>query len=706
MNEENLILLQISSLNILEQYQIIIEFYSENRLNNVEWDLPVDIKKDYYLDINEELDHNNIIIKFLSLSKIFLSFINIDYINEFNNNNNNNFIINNYILFEKNFENLFVVKNIKISYDNNLLSNLYSNLNYFYNYYINLTKEENENNNNNNIEFYIFLFFFKINIYLIFLIMFFQRKEHSMINYVKLNSNEIEELLLKIIKLSDTHKFLPCRNILILFYLYFIFLTTNNNNNNNNKNNNNNIDNNNTIRKVNNKKIFLTKLNYTEYLYPNPPLIFINVNNTLNTTNLIERFYRKNTLKLDDVNKLEKTIIVQILRILLFTFDNKNNNNNNNSIKDFFIDYYILFYYQKNNKLSENSFLLSSNDNNNTDMNNNNNALTDINNLTKSNNNNNNNILSNSNNTTSNINKNNNNNNNTSNIMTENNPSMELDFNNFIEMFSLNNNNLNSNNNNTNTNNINENNEIEKDNNIILIDILNRNSIIYIIISLYFKILKSFKKNNLIQYTNFIFRLKDSNGLLVFLRLMKQENKTLEENFLVELNNNNVNEFYSEFINTITYLNLKLVYKIIKNNDEYINKCIECKSSIMLKKLLNTFESNKKIKIIVLKLFKEQIKFFDKNWRNENVNIITEIYINLKVDNENNNLYLERKDKLGKENNNIFFKEEELIKLFEEFHEYNYLKYIKNHNEFDNYKLNQLESIYAKLLRKLTNKLK
>ena len=177
MNEENLILLQISSLNILEQYQIIIEFYSENRLNNVEWDLPVDIKKDYYLDINEELDHNNIIIKFLSLSKIFLSFINIDYINEFNNNNNNNFIINNYILFEKNFENLFVVKNIKISYDNNLLSNLYSNLNYFYNYYINLTKEENENNNNNNIEFYIFLFFFKINIYLIFLIMFFQRKE-------------------------------------------------------------------------------------------------------------------------------------------------------------------------------------------------------------------------------------------------------------------------------------------------------------------------------------------------------------------------------------------------------------------------------------------------------------------------------------------------------------------------------------------------
>jgi hypothetical protein len=125
----------------------------------------------------------------------------------------------------------------------------------------------------------------------------------------------------------------------------------------------------------------------------------------------------------------------------------------------------------------------------------------------------------------------------------------------------------------------------------------------------------------------------------------------------------------------------------------------------MLKKLLNMFESNKKIKIIVLKLFKEQIKFFDKNWRNENVNIITEIYINLKVDNENNNLYLERKDKLGKENNSIYFKEEELIKLFEEFHEYNYFKYIKNHNEFDNYKLNQLESIYAKLLRKLTNKL-
>jgi hypothetical protein len=199
--------------------------------------------------------------------------------------------------------------------------------------------------------------------------------------------------------------------------------------------------------------------------------------------------------------------------------------------------------------------------------------------------------------------------------------------------------------------------------------------------------------------------LKDSNGLLVFLRLMKQENKTIEENFLIELNNNNVNEFYSDFINKITYLNLKLVYKIIKNNDEYINKCIECKSSIMLKKLLNMFESNKKIKIIVLKLFKEQIKFFDKNWRNENVNIITEIYINLKVDNENNNLYLERKDKLGKENNSIYFKEEELIKLFEEFHEYNYFKYIKNHNEFDNYKLNQLESIYAKLLRKLTNKL-
>ena len=699
MNEENL--LQISSLNILEQYQIIIEFYSENKLNNVEFDFPAEINKEYFLDINEEIDNNNIIIKYLSLSKIFLCFINIDFINEFNNNNN--FAINNFILFEKNFENLFNIKNIQFSYENNLLSNLFSNLNFFYNFYINLTKDENNNNNNNNnIEFYLFLFFFKINIYLIFLIMFFHKKEQSMINYIKLNSNEIEEILLKIIKLSDTHKFLPCRNILILFYLYFNFLITNNNNN-NNKNNNNDI-NNNTIRKITNKKIFLTKLNYNEFLYPNPPLIFINVNNTLNTTNLIERFYRKNTLKLDDVNKLEKTIIVQILRILLFTFDNKNNSNNN-SIKDFFIDYYILFYYQKNNKLSENSFLLSSNDNNNTDINNNNNNLTDTNNLSKSNNNNN----INYNNTTSNINNiknNNNNNNNTSNLITENNQ-IELDFNNFIEMFSLNNNNNNNNNSNNNNNNNNNdnNNEIEKDNNIILIDILNRNSIIYVIISLYYKILKSFKKNNLIQYTNFIFRLKDSNGLLVFLRLMKQENKTIEENFLIELNNNNVNEFYSEFINKITYLNLKLVYKIIKNNDEYINKCIECKSSIMLKKLLNMFESNKKIKIIVLKLFKEQIKFFDKNWRNENVNIITEIYINLKVDNENNNLYLERKDKLGKENNSIYFKEEELIKLFEEFHEYNYFKYIKNHNEFDNYKLNQLESIYAKLLRKLTNKL-
>jgi hypothetical protein len=95
MNEENLILLQISSLNILEQYQIIIEFYSENKLNNVEFDLPVEINKEYFLDINEELDNNNIIIKYLSLSKIFLSFINIDFINDFNNNNNNNNYFNN-----------------------------------------------------------------------------------------------------------------------------------------------------------------------------------------------------------------------------------------------------------------------------------------------------------------------------------------------------------------------------------------------------------------------------------------------------------------------------------------------------------------------------------------------------------------------------------------------------------------------------------
>ena len=86
----------------------------------------------------------------------------------------------------------------------------------------------------------------------------------------------------------------------------------------------------------------------------------------------------------------------------------------------------------------------------------------------------------------------------------------------------------------------------------------------------------------------------------------------------------------------------------------------------MLKKILNTFSDNDKINKICLKLFKCQIKFLDKNWRIENNNIITNIYLFLDYGKKDhsapieNFLTLEKRDKNFKEPNPNYFTLEEL----------------------------------------------
>ena len=122
-----------------------------------------------------------------------------------------------------------------------------------------------------------------------------------------------------------------------------------------------------------------------------------------------------------------------------------------------------------------------------------------------------------------------------------------------------------------------------------IIDIMNKLSITTIIISFYLKVLKTLQNNNLIQYAYFIFHLKDSNGLFVFLKILKQDNLQIEQTFVTNYGRENIINLFNELTELTLLNNLKLIYKISFKNNEYILKLIDCKVPIMLKKILVTF---------------------------------------------------------------------------------------------------------------------
>ena len=286
-----------------------------------------------------------------------------------------------------------------------------------------------------------------------------------------------------------------------------------------------------------------------------------------------------------------------------------------------------------------------------------------------------------------------------------------------------------------------------------IINIFNTEGIIYTISLLYLTALRRLKKKNLIQFTYLSFLFKDSNGLKVFLALLKQDNKNISDQFLQSEGLDFLQIIYDNIFSQMLLIILKIIYNIVNKIDDFIIVLIECHVPIMLNNILNSNANKEKllpeykqnqnkdkdklegknddnnnlnnnanlniilkneefikkinplIKKACLKLFKCQIKFLNKAWRQENENILTDIYLTLNVSCDQSDNYLKYKDIKDKDSikeiNTIYFKEEELKNIFSEFHDFNYFKYTSNPSLYEEFLNKKMHSLYADLLLSL-----
>ena len=602
------------------------------------------INKDFYLEINEELESYNILPRYQALIKLFKALIN------------SNIITDSLSIFE-NYENILNKNQIIKAYEYGIFESLISNLSFLYNKFISY------NENNFDIEKCELIFFIKINVYLLFSILFINQNEKSMINYIKYSSDSLEEIILKFIK-QYTHKYVPIRILLCLYTLYFIILTSDNSDN---------------ISKEKNqsekpKEKYLTKQNYQKYLKPEIPLIFISSyhqKNNLNNDFCIDKFYRRNLI-MQQKTDIEMIFISQILKILLITFANSKNQEANELTKDYYTEIFLKQYYLKKN---EDIFLEQEN---------------------------------------------------------KEETNKELNYKQIKEIIGT---------------------FQEKEKSLYnIINIFNTEGIIYTISLLYLTALKKLKKKNLIQFTYLSFLFKDSNGLKVFLALLKQDNKNISDQFLQSVGLDFLQIIYDNIFLQMLLIILKIIFNIVNKIDDFILVLIECHVPIMLNNILNSNANKEKmlqeyklnlnkdktgnnnldeinnnmnlnaimkneefikkinplIKKACLKLFKCQIKFLNKAWRQENENILTDIYLTLNVSCDQSDNYLKYKDIKDKDSikevNPIYFKEEELKIIFSEFHEYNYFKYISDPSSYDEFISKKMHSSYANELISLEKK--
>lgn len=141
-----------------------------------------------------------------------------------------------------------------------------------------------------------------------------------MILYIKNLGEDLEETILRLFKLSPTHKYIPNRVLMCLHYIYLKLITSEETG-----------DFISTCRKIEKKDKFLNKGNLEKFLKPEVPKLFYDYERN---NHYIEKFYRKNMLKRDK-SETERTVIVNILKVLLSTTDNINNPNSGEYIKDY-----------------------------------------------------------------------------------------------------------------------------------------------------------------------------------------------------------------------------------------------------------------------------------------------------------------------------------------------------------------------------------
>ena len=163
MNEtENSNILLFSSINISDIIEIL-NYYSTS------WNDPKNnyIKnKDFYLEINEELDSYNILPRFKALSKLFKCLINTD-------------IISSSLSIFENSNKILNKEQITNAYEYGIFESLISNLSFLYSKFIAY------NENIFNLEKCELIFFTKINAYLLYIILFIFQNDSSMIKRIK-----------------------------------------------------------------------------------------------------------------------------------------------------------------------------------------------------------------------------------------------------------------------------------------------------------------------------------------------------------------------------------------------------------------------------------------------------------------------------------------------------------------------------------------
>ena len=202
MNEsENSNILLFSNINIQDTIEII-KYYSTSWKDSKSSYI---ITKHFYFEINEELESFELLQRFKALSKLFQCLINTNNLSE------------PFSMFE-NSKNFLNQEEISKAYEFGIFESLTSNLSFLYSKFISY------NENYFNIEKCELLFFTKINVYLLFIILFIFQKDHSMIKHIKYNGELLEETILKFIK-QYTHKYIPIRMLLSLYTLFFaVFL--------------------------------------------------------------------------------------------------------------------------------------------------------------------------------------------------------------------------------------------------------------------------------------------------------------------------------------------------------------------------------------------------------------------------------------------------------------------------------------------------
>jgi hypothetical protein len=529
--------------------------------------------KDGLLTICEELESDKLIIRYNALSRLFLIILR---------SQDQNFLV------IKDIDENFHTGYLQMALDIGTLHDLVKNLIFLFQKFTELTRESIS------VKKMKLLFFIKINLTLIFIFLFFFKSTSEIKFYIKQQSDDLEDVLLRFMRLSSTHKYMPNRLVIAVHFMFVKILLSEQND-----------EDISTCRKIEKKEKYLNKHNLEELMKPKVPKIFYDYERD---NNYIEKFYRKNMLK-KEKSDIERVVVVNVLKILLATIEI---NNNGDAIKDYIPEVVLKYRDSLENE------------------------------------------------------------------------DIDANVKQLLEGLSVG----------------------EKEH-WAIIELLNKVSITAMVITFYYTVLKTLQNYDLIQYTYFAFHLIDSNGLLVFLKILNLDFKSIENQMLILTEQELINHRLYELVELIIFHNLKLVYKTCYKNEEYTQKfLIECKTHIMLRKILTNYGDSDKIKKACLKLLKCQIKYMDKSWRLDNTNVLLNIYTSLKLKNSDgveNYLKYERKDRM-KEPSAEVLTNEDLKKIHMDYHQINYLKY-GNPEEVEKYQNSNYQSLYANIYLKLLSML-